>query len=119
MSENLDASTGFPDQDTPVGLQTTRTSIVELTQSKGNQPFPVVIVPTAFRPGDPCPELLTEQEAISYLRLDTINIQNPSDTLQRYRALGHLRGTQLSKRVFYLRSELDHFLRKLTDKNPR
>ena len=77
----------------------------------------VVILPGD--PAQPCPELLTEDEAIRYLRLDTINIGNPSETLRRYRELGMLRGTQVSKRVMYLRVELDRFLERLTEQNPR
>jgi hypothetical protein len=77
---------------------------------------------TPILPGDPptpCPTLLTEEEAIRYLRLDTINIENPSATLKRYRDMGLLRATQVSKRLFYLRTELDAFLQRLTDLNPR
>jgi len=67
-----------------------------------------------------CPELLTEDEAIRYLRLDTIQgLRNPSETLARYRATGFLRGTQVSKSVFYRRVELDRFLERLTNENPR
>ncbi len=58
-------------------------------------------------PPEPCPELLTEVEAIRYLRLDTVGIDNPAATLKRYRDMGLLRGTQISKKVFYLRVELD------------
>lgn len=68
----------------------------------------------------PCPELLTEEEAIRYLRLDTIvGLRNPGETLARYRANGMLRGTQVSKRIFYRRVELDRFLDRLTAENPR
>ena len=71
-------------------------------------------------PPQPCPELLTEDEAIRYLRLDTITgLRNPSETLARYRAQGMLRGTQVSKRVFYRRVELDRFLERVTAENPR
>lgn len=70
-------------------------------------------------PPEPCPELLTESEAIRYLRLDTVNIANPGDTLTRYREMGLLRATQVSKRLFYRRIELDRFLERLTDENPR
>ena len=63
--------------------------------------------------------LLTEAEAIAYLRLDTIQIEDPAATLRRYRERGLLRGTQVSKRVFYLRDELDRFLKTVTDENPR
>ncbi len=78
--------------------------------------YPVIL---PGNPPQPCPELLTEEEAIRYLRLDTINIKNPPETLARYRDEGILRGTQVSKRVFYRRNELDRFLERLTDKNPR
>lgn len=71
-------------------------------------------------PPMPCPELLTEAEAIRYLRLDTITgLKNPGQTLVRYRAAGLLRGTQVSKSVFYRRVELDRFLDRLTNENPR
>ena len=71
-------------------------------------------------PPSPCPELLTEEEAIRYLRLDTIGgLRNPKETLARYRANGKLRGTQVSKKIFYLRVELQRFLDRLTAENPR
>ena len=34
-------------------------------------------------PSQPCPELLTEEEAVRYLRLDTINIADHSATIRR------------------------------------
>ena len=80
------------------------------------------IVPLTFLPGNPpvpCPELLTEGEAIRYLRLDTVDVQHPADTLRRYREKGQLRATQVSKRIFYRRVELDRFLERITDDNPR
>lgn len=67
----------------------------------------------------PCPELLTEQEAIRFLRLDTIDIKNRSATLRRYREAGVLRGVQISKKVFYSHKELVLFIERLTEKNPR
>lgn len=73
-------------------------------------------------PGNPhgYPTLLTEEEAIRYLRLDTIRgLKNPHETLARYRANGLLRGTQVSKSVFYRKIELDRFLDRLTNENPR
>lgn len=77
---------------------------------------------TPILPGDPpkpCPELLTEEEAIRYLRLDTVNVGDPSATLRRYREMGILRATQVSKRLFYRRVELDRFLERATESNPR
>ncbi len=70
-------------------------------------------------PPQPCPELLTEGEAVRYLRLDTINISDPSATLRRYREQRLLRGTQISKRIFYRRAELDRFIERATEGNPR
>ena len=73
-------------------------------------------------PGDPpqpCPELLTEDEAIRYLRLDTVNISDPSATLRRYREQRLLKGTQISKSIFDRRGELDHFIERVTEGNPR
>ena len=70
-------------------------------------------------PPKPCPGLLTEEEAVRYLRLDTISISKPSVSLRRYRKRGLLRGTQISKRIFYRRIELDRFIERATDRNSR
>lgn len=84
---------------------------------QNNQPIEIAWLPG--NPVLPCPELLTEEEAIRYLRLDTISIKDPSATLRNYRKRRLLRGTQVSKCVFYRRVELDAFLAKQTDENPR
>lgn len=52
-------------------------------------------------PAGPCPELLTEEEAIRYLRLDLVDVENPDETLRRYRKQGLIRGTQVGKCVRY------------------
>ncbi len=70
-------------------------------------------------PSEPCPELLTEDEAVRYLRLDTTGVRRPGETLERYRGMGLLRGTQVGRRLFYRRVELDAFLDRQTDANPR
>lgn len=70
-------------------------------------------------PAMPCPDLLTEEEAIRYLRLDIIDVENPEDTLRRYRKQGLVRGTQVGKCVRYRRSELEAFLARITENNPR
>ncbi|MCA9280911.1 MAG: helix-turn-helix domain-containing protein [Phycisphaeraceae bacterium] len=92
--------------------------------------LPPGILPPAFQrdasgklvevsPATPCPELLTEQEAIRYLRLDAIDIDNPEETLRRYRKSGLIRGTQVGKCVRYRRKELEAFLDRVTERNPR
>ncbi len=70
-------------------------------------------------PPEPCPELLTEGEAVRYLRLDEIDIEDPAGTLRYYRKKGLLRATQVGKCIRYRRVELDRLLEKLTDVNPR
>ncbi len=70
-------------------------------------------------PSEPCPELLTEEEAARYLRLDKIDTENPAGTLRYYRKKGLLRATQVGKCIRYRRVELDHLLERLTDVNPR
>ncbi|MCC6678947.1 MAG: helix-turn-helix domain-containing protein [Phycisphaerales bacterium] len=70
-------------------------------------------------PAMPCPDLLTEEEAIRYLRLDLIDVESPEDTLRRYRRQGLVRGTQVGRCVRYRRSELERFLERITENNPR
>ena len=67
----------------------------------------------------PCPDLLTEEEAIRYLRLDGINIEDPANTLRYYRRKGLLRATQVGKSIRYRRIELERLLDRLTKDNPR
>lgn len=67
----------------------------------------------------PCPELLTEEEAIRFLRLDGIDIEDPTNTLRYYRKKGLLRATQVGKCIRYRRIELENFLERLTETNPR
>jgi len=82
---------------------------------------PAIVFPAVIPDGNggylPCPELLTEAEAIRYLRLDTLELRNPSDTLRYYRNKHLLRATPLSNRLFYTRKALDEFLEKITKKD--
>lgn len=73
--------------------------------------------PVAFLPGappEPCPELLTEDEAIRYLRLDIDGPANPKLTLRYYREKGLLRATRISRKLRYRRIELDRLMENLT-----
>lgn len=92
--------------------------------------FPPGILPPLYRresdgrlvevaPPMPCPELLTEGEAVRYLRLDIIDVEEPAETLRRYRKQGLIRGTQVGKCVRYRRAELERFLERITENNPR
>ena len=60
----------------------------------------------------PCPALLTEDEAVRYLRLD--GDRNPGRTLRYYRERGLLRATHLGRHLFYRLVELEEFLERLT-----
>lgn len=70
-------------------------------------------------PSEPCPEVLTVEETIRYLRLDLIDVSDPAETLAYYRRKGLLRGTQIGKCVRYRRREIERFLELLTESNPR
>jgi hypothetical protein len=68
-------------------------------------------------PGTPiqlCPELLTEAEAIRYLRLDVDGPAKPELTLRYYREKGLLFATRVGRRLRYRRVELDCLLESLT-----
>lgn len=81
----------------------------------------IILTPAALPDGNggysPCPELLTEDEAIRYLRLDTIGHKKPSNTLRYYRSKHLLRATRIGKGILYARKELDLFIDKMTQDN--
>ena len=77
---------------------------------------------TAFLPGDPprpCPEILTEEEAIAYLRLPDMGVKNPKHSMYRWRHMGMLVGIKYSKEIVYRRSDLDAFVERYQRENPR
>ncbi|MGD0078740.1 MAG: hypothetical protein ABSB91_08985 [Sedimentisphaerales bacterium] len=61
----------------------------------------------------PCPALLTEAEAIRFLRLDTQKAK-PENTLAHYRDRKLLKTTVVGKNLFYTRKSLVEFLDRLT-----
>ena len=61
-----------------------------------------------------CPEVLTEAEAIRYLRLDVEGPEKPGLTLRHYREKGVLRATRVGRRLRYRRVELERFLEQVT-----
>ena len=61
----------------------------------------------------PCPELLTEAEAIRYLRLDVNGPSHPEGTLRYYREKGLLRGVRIGRNIRYPRKELDAMVERL------
>ena len=69
-----------------------------------------------FADGRPVPDLLTEQEALSLLRLDTDGPTNPARTLKHYRDKGLLHPTRIGKKLRYSKKELLSFIDIMTDK---
>ncbi len=63
------------------------------------------------------PDPMTPEEAAMFLRLDQIGHTPTSAyrTLDYWRDRGELRATKYARRIWYLRSELEAFLRKKTD----
>ena len=76
----------------------------------------IAILPGPNGQDRPCPELLTEDEAIRFLRLDVDGPSDPARTLRHYREKGLLKATQVGKRLRYQHKELLKFLDLLTEK---
>jgi hypothetical protein len=82
-----------------------------------NQNQLVISAPAFLSDGNggfgPCPELLTESEAIRYLRLDRQKADS-AKTLSYYREQKKLRPTKIGKNLLYSRRELDRFVETMT-----
>ena len=63
-----------------------------------------------FSDGRPVPDLLTEEEAVKFLRLDIDGPKDPSATLKHYRDKKLLRGTRIGRKYRYSRLELLKFI---------
>ena len=63
----------------------------------------------------PCPELLTEDEAIRYLRLDAEGGSVQERTMKYYRDKGELIAIKVSRKNRYRRMDLDNFLAKKSE----
>ncbi|MHC4232195.1 MAG: helix-turn-helix domain-containing protein [Planctomycetota bacterium] len=69
---------------------------------------------TIYMPdGTVMPELLTEREAIVFLRIDQEN--NPERTLKYYRDKGQLRAVKIGTNLLYPKQELLSFIKVATD----
>ena len=62
----------------------------------------------------PCPELLTTEEAIRYLRLDIDGPAKPENTLRYYREQKKLKATKIGKKLLYSRKALNEFMERMT-----
>jgi hypothetical protein len=63
-----------------------------------------------------CPELLTEAEAVLFLRLDGQKA-DAKKTLGYYRSTGKLKATKIGKNLFYSKKELLRFIETMTVRN--
>ncbi len=62
----------------------------------------------------PCPELLTKEEAIRYLRLDIDGPTKPGNTLRYYREKKKLKATKIGRKLLYSRRALEEFVETMT-----
>jgi len=90
----------------------------KLPQKPTEFPHPMTqaVLPDGNEGFTPCPELLTEDEAIRYLRLDIDGPQNPHGTLKYYRDRNVLRAVKIGRNLRYPRRELDLMVEKLLSK---
>jgi hypothetical protein len=65
--------------------------------------------------GQPVPEVLSEEEVIKLLRLDTEGTKS-AYTLRYYREKNLLRGTQIGKKIRYIKQEVLNFLALQTER---
>ena len=79
----------------------------------GTESFQLPVEPDSFVSFRSSPELLTEQEAIVFLRLDTDGPKRPDLTLRYYREKGLLKSTRVGRRLRYRIEDLRDFLAEL------
>lgn len=68
------------------------------------EPHPPYFMPS----GAPCPSLMTEAEAITFLRLD--NLAAPDQAMARFRSTGRLKGWKIGKCIRYTPHDLMEFV---------
>ena len=78
---------------------------------KHTDTFPVApVLPDGSGGYAPCPELLTDDEAVRYLRLDEDGSSDPKRTLKYYRDTARLIAIKVGKKNRYRRRDLENFL---------
>ena len=65
--------------------------------------------------GSPVPEVMTKEDVIKFLRIDTGRTASPHLTLQYYREKNLLRGTQIGRNLRYTKQEVLNFLLRQTE----
>jgi hypothetical protein len=72
-----------------------------------------------FPNGQPVPDLMTENEAITFLRLNEDGPDDPSRSLKYYRDRGLLHGTRIGKKVRYSKKSLLNFIDEMTQRTAK
>ena len=91
-----------------------------LDRTNGYNFAPSAVPPDGDGGFTPCPALLTENEAIRYLRLDVDSSTDAHKTLKYYRDKGLLIAIRVGKKNRYRRADLADFLaQKSEDKKRR
>jgi hypothetical protein len=72
-----------------------------------------------FPDGRPLPEVVTEEEAIVFLRLDIDGPKDARRTLKHYRDKGSLHGTRIGKHLRYSKTELLRFIDEMTERTAK
>jgi len=72
-----------------------------------------------FPDGKPVPDLLTTEEAIRYLRLDTDDLVNPEQTLRYYRNKRMLHPARIGRKNKYSKKELMRFIDEMTERTKK
>lgn len=79
-----------------------------MSEKKNEYPYQIN---ACFMPdGQPVPEVLTEEEVIKLLRLDDDGTKKSVHTLKYYRDKNLLKGTQIGKKIRYVKQEILNFL---------
>jgi len=86
------------------------------TNNKVNALVSPAVLPDGNGGYTPCPDLLTEDEAVRYLRLDVDGPRYPQGNLKYYRDRGKLRALRVGRNLRYPRKELDSMVEKLLEK---
>lgn len=81
--------------------------------AKSESVFAMAVLPDGNGGFTPCPELLTGDEAIRFLRLDAQKADG-KQTLRYYREKQLLKATKIGKNLLYSRRELERFVNVMT-----
>jgi hypothetical protein len=70
-------------------------------------------------PPRPCPDLLTAEEAVVFLRLDKSGVKHPTRSFHGYREQGLIRGVMIGRHLLYERRELLKFIERKREQDWR